>query len=289
MINVVIQMASKLKAILYTILVLVILTFIGFLGYYYGFLTFIYKVMMPEAFSKFNIILLSIIFGIAAFFSPCSFTVMPAYISHHLQGPDEYKGLKALRLGLLAALGVILVTIIIGLIIALLGAAAPFAKDPRQDIPAILAVRAVAGLIIAFLGVLTLTGKSFNLPFIQNFISKTGFSKSMFWYGVFYNGAAIGCTGPILLGLILYALTSGSFASALLAFIVFALTMGLLMVLLTLIISKFKTLVAQKLVGALPVIKYIAAIVMIIVGLGIFILTLEGNKIFVDIFFPFLK
>ena len=280
---------NRLRSIFYAVMLLAILIFIAFLGYYFGFLGFISNVMMPETFSKFGIVLLSAMFGLAAFFSPCSFTVMPAYISHHLQSTTEKTGRNALKLGILAALGVMSITLIVGIMIALLGSAVPFAKDPREDIAPILAIRIIAGFIIAFLGVLTLSGRSFNIPFIQNFISESGFGKSIFWYGVFYNGAAIGCTGPLLLGLILYAFASGSFMSALLAFIVFASTMGLLMIIFTVLIVKFKDLAAERLVVVLPIIKNIAAAVMIFVGLSIALLTLEGNRIFVDIFFPFLK
>lgn len=262
---------------------------LGFLGYYFGFLGFIYNIALPEAFSKFNIILLSVILAIAAFFSPCSFTVMPAYISYYLQGPKVERWQKVVKFGFSAALGVILVNVVIGLVIALLGATTPFAKDPREDIPIILIIRVLVGILIAVLGFLTLTAKGIRIPFIQNFINRKKFGKGIFWYGVFYNGAAIGCTGPILLSLMLYAFVSGAFSTAFFAFLVFALTMGLLMITFTLLIAVFKETLIKKVSGALPRIEKFAGIVMIIVGLMISILTLEGNKIFVDLFFRYLR
>lgn len=214
--------------------ILIVLTLIGFAGYYFGFLGFVYHIMMPEVLSNYPLIVLSVIFGIAAFFSPCSFTVLPAYVSHYLTRDDKERSVvKGIYFGLIAALGVLTVNVIIGLMIAAFGSTAPFAKDPRQDIPLILGIRVVAGFIIAYSGLMTVQGKGFEVPGLQNLIGRVSLRKSIFLYGMLYNGAAIGCTGPILLGLMVYALTSGSFASALTAFVIFALTMGVLMIVLT--------------------------------------------------------
>lgn len=279
------------KLVLYTLLILGALLTLGFLGYYFGFLGAIYKVMMPQAFSKFNIVVLSLIFGLAAFFSPCAFTMLPAYVANYLSKEEAEKPQlgKLLKLGALAALGIILVNMVIGLAIALLGSATPFSKDPRTDILLILGIRTAAGFFIAILGVMTLMHKSFNISFIQNFLAKKNLSKSLFWYGVLYNAAALGCTGPILLGLMLYAYASGSFSTAFASFTVFSLTMGSLMVAVTVLTGLFKSVMMKKMVQATPIITRIAGIIMIIVGLTIAFLTLEGNNVFVRIFFPFLR
>lgn len=287
-----VQSAPARTGIIYFIAALIILSVVGFLGYYFGFLGFIYKVMMPEALGAFPLVVLAMIFGTAAFFSPCTFTVLPAYVSHHLTGGAQEPRrsvAKGLYFGLVAAAGVIVVDVVVGLVIASLGAAAPFAKDPRQDIPIILGVRVVAGLLIAIMGVLAIKGTTFHVPVVERLLGKLSFKKSVFFYGVLYNGAALGCTGPILLGLMLYAFSTGSFTGAFLAFLVFALTMGLLMIVLTTAIGAFTAAFAKKLMPLTHVIKKFAGVVMIVVGLSIAVLTLEGNQIFVKIFFPFLK
>lgn len=287
----------KAISIFYFVLTLAILTLIGFVGYYFGFLGFIHNVMMPEAFGNFPLVGLSILFGAAAFFSPCSFTVLPAYVSHYLIRDNKTEVLtnrsgnivKGLHFGFIAAMGVLTINLIIGFIIAVLGNTAPFAKDPRQDIPLILAIRTAAGLVIAYLGAMTVLGKPFHIPFIENVIGRLSFKKSIFLYGMLYNGAAIGCTGPILLGLILYALSSGSFMNTFTAFLVFALTMGILMITLTVLIAIFEDTVVRKIVPLAPTIQKVAGYVMIFVGVGIAVLTIEGNRLFVKLFFPFLK
>lgn len=271
------------------VIALLAIAALGFVGYQTGFLGAVYGVLMPEAFSRFNIVVLSIVLGIAAFFSPCALTIMPAFISHQLAGIQTSKRLyESAKMGLFAAAGIVAVNLVLGAVIGLLGSAAPFAKDPRQDIPLILGVRIAAGLFIAAMGLMLLVGKSFPISFLHGFSHSKQFSKSFFGYGVLYNAAAVGCTGPILLSLMAYALASASLETALLAFSVFSLTMGVLMVGLTLVVGAFKYSLTP-LTQATPLVKKTAAIVMIVVGLGIAFLTLEGNKLFVKLFFPYLQ
>ena len=78
-------METENKKLLFnTLVVFVAIVLIGFLGYYFGFLGTVYNIMMPERLGAFPLIMLSIIFGIAAFFSPCAFTVLPGYVAHFL-------------------------------------------------------------------------------------------------------------------------------------------------------------------------------------------------------------
>ncbi len=64
-----------------------------------------------------------------------------------------------------------------------------------------------------------------------------GPAASLYLYGLGYNAAGMGCTGPILAGLIVVALASGGLASALGAFLVFAVTMGALMLVVSLLVA----------------------------------------------------
>ncbi|MBI4170973.1 MAG: hypothetical protein HY514_04710 [Candidatus Aenigmarchaeota archaeon] len=277
-----------MRNIAYFILTLLFVVFIGLIGYYFGFLGFIYNIALPNVLSQYNLIILSVIFGIAAFFSPCAFTVLPSYVSYYAsQNRKKERRNKSLYLGLMAAAGIVTVNMILGIIIGILGNVAPFVPDPRQDIPAILVVRIVSGFLIAALGIVYLTGRTFHFPFLQG-VQKKSFSKSMYAYGVVYNGAAIGCTGPILLGLMLYALSFGSFTAAITAFLVFSLTMGILMVTITLLTDSLRKRLVTKIAENYKLIKMVAAVVMIISGFSIALLTLEGNRIFVSIFFPHL-
>ena len=59
-----------------------------------------------------------------------------------------------------------------------------------------------------------------------------GPAASLYLYGLGYNAAGMGCTAPILVGLIVVAL-----ASALGAFFMFAVTMGALMLVVSLLVA----------------------------------------------------
>jgi len=156
------------KYVWYAVFAIIAITLVGYLGYFFGFLGFINNIALKDAFSQFNIITLAIILGVAAFFSPCAFTVLPAYVSHYLADDKKLTFRKSLYFGILAALGIIAVNLAVGLVISLLGSTAPFHKDPRDDIPIVLGIRIVAGFLIAALGVMTLLGKTIKIPFLSS-------------------------------------------------------------------------------------------------------------------------
>ena len=270
---------------------------LGWLGYRLGFWRFVTSIAMRQAFGNYNLFVLSAGAGVAAFFSPCVFPLLPSYVTYDL-GLQEGRGnrlARSLALGVAAALGVIAVNVAIGAVIAALGQATPFQPDPRKDPAAILIIRTLAGVAIAGLGVLTLTGRSLAAGLLARMIptppamSRRGF-RNMFFYGFFYNAAGIGCTGPILLSIILFALTAGSAAAALGAFLAFSLTMGTLMVGVTVLAGLSQALLVQRLRLATPALHRLGGMVMILVGgyTAISLATGAGREIFVRLFLPFL-
>lgn len=264
-------------------------------GYLLGFRGFIYGVAIPQAFGSLNIVAVAAIAGAAAFFSPCVFPLLPAYASYYLMGTDRGRaGLRrSLYLGAIAALGVIAVNLVIGVAIAVLAEAAPFQPDPRQDPPAILAVRFGAGLVIALMGIRALLGHTSGTRLSSILVRATGGAKSargapgFLLYGLTYNAAGIGCTGPILLSLMLYALVTGQ---ALAAFSTFALTMGTLMVATTVLVGLAQTRLVGRLRGATHAVQRGGAVMLTTVGLyTMLILSFgPGRELFVRIFLPFL-
>lgn len=268
---------------------------LGVAGYYFGFLGFVYEVMMPNAFGRFDLYTLAVITGIAAFFSPCAFPLLPGYVAYHLTAGREPRGSfgRASYMGGLAALGLTSVNLAVGLVVAAFGAAV-FQPDPRLDHPAILAARVTAGLTVMILGAATVAHHSFNLGSFLS--SKLGRSqpgknenpaKGAFAYGLLYNGVGIGCTGPIMLSLVLYALTIGSFWTALTGFFVFAATMAVLMFGVTLIVGLSRGALLSRLKASTRAINKIGGVVMM--AAGMFIVVLTGNELFTRIFFPFLQ
>ncbi len=234
--------------------------------------------------------------GAGGFFSPCVFPLLPGYVTYdlglHAEGGRRLP--RALALGTAAALGVIAVNIVLGTVIALLGQATPFQADPRRDEPVILLIRTLAGVAIAALGVLTLTGRSLAAGLLARVLpaptATPGGFRGMFLYGFFYNAAGIGCTGPILLSLTLFALTAGSAARALGAFAVFSLTMGALMVGITLLAGFSQSVLTRRLRVATPLLHRLGGVVMILVRgyTAVSLATGPGRALFVRLFLPFL-
>lgn len=267
-------------------------------GYFLGFLGTVNSILMPGNFQAFGLVTLALAIGTAAFFSPCAFPLLPAYAAYAIEAQQGSRGLaRSLKLGLVAGAGLSVVVLAVGMLIALLGAAAPFQPDPRQDPWWLLGVRVAAGLAIAAFGLLTLTRRTGVLsrffhaiqrPQRQTLGSAKGPARGMFLFGLAYSGAGIGCTGPLLLALMLYAFAFADPALALLGFAVFAATMAGLMVLVTGLVGLARSGTLQRLRAATPSIQRIGGAVTLAVGAWTVLSVTVATELFVRFFFPFL-
>lgn len=279
----------------YILLAVVLATILGTLGYALGFLGFVYGIMVPNAFARFDLLAVAVIAGLAAFFSPCAFPVIPSYMSYYLSVEESSRkhGIrKAIYLGAMAALGLTIVNMGVGIIVGALGQAS-FQPDPRLDPLPLLGVRVAAGMAIAILGLMKLADYSLNIPFlssmlggVQSFSGDVKPARSVFLYGVTYNMVGVGCTGPILLSLVLYALVVGSYLATAVAFLAFSMTMAVLMIFVTVLAGFSKNALIRRLGRITPTISKVGGLVMFAVG--VYTVTFTGNEFFVRSFFPFL-
>lgn len=270
---------------------------IGLAGYLVGFRGFVYGIAMPQAFGSLPLFTVAAISGVAAFFSPCVFPLLPGYVAYALTTQGHALGgrlPRSLYLGALAGLGIVTVNMALGGLIAAVGAATPLQPDPRQDDPIILLVRFGAGTVVTAVGVLTLTQHSLSAGLFSGLETaaaassrQQGLSARFFLYGLTYNAAGIGCTGPILLGLMLYAFAAGQ---ALVAFLTFSLTMVLLMVAVTALVGLAQRGLLERLRGAAHTIQQVGGGILIAVGVyTMLILSFgPGRDLFVRVFLPFL-
>lgn len=256
----------------YALLISVLLAVVV-LGYL-GFRTF---ATSPDL-TGFNLYAVAVIAGIASFFSPCAFPLLPSYFAFYQQAERDNRGRgRAIRLGLAASLGVITFDLGLGLVIALLGSGVAqglsiSGPDPSQFVRIF---RGGIGAILLILGVGQLLGWNLKPTFVDAFAYRTrpereGKRKpavNLFLYGFGYNAAGMGCTGPILAGLMIYALSSGGFATALAAFVVFALTMGGLMLIVSGLVAASEQTLISRLKAASPKIKSTSSVLLILVGL----------------------
>ncbi|MBT4512876.1 MAG: hypothetical protein HOC20_11795 [Chloroflexi bacterium] len=263
---------------------------------YFGFRTF---VTTPDL-TIFNLYTVAVIAGVASFFSPCAFPLLPGYFSFYHQADRDEQDTstnlsKAIRLGLAASFGVITFDLVLGLIIALLGSGVAQGLSISGPNPSqfIRVFRGGVGAVLLLLGVGQLLGWNLKPTFINAFAYRTqpereGKRKpavNLFFYGLGYNAAGMGCTGPILAGLIIFALSSGGFTTALAAFGVFALTMGGLMLVISGLVAASKQTLITRLKAATPKIKTTTSLLLILVG-GFNITTAINLDIFLNLLFP---
>ncbi|MCK5772687.1 MAG: redoxin domain-containing protein, partial [Thermoplasmata archaeon] len=72
--------------------------------------------------SLFAIGALAAVFGAITFFSPCSFPLLPGYISYYISGDIDGKKRNPMKAGIFAALGLVVFFSIVGIMVALFGA-----------------------------------------------------------------------------------------------------------------------------------------------------------------------
>jgi cytochrome c-type biogenesis protein len=231
--------------------------------------------------TEFNLYILAIMAGVASFFSPCAFPLLPSYFSFYHQADSDENGTskgvrKTLRLGLAASFGVITFALVLGLMIALLGAGLAqglsiSGPEPSQFVRIF---RGGVGVVLLILGVGQLLGWNLKPVFADAFAYRTrpereGKKKpaaNLFLYGLGYNAAGMGCTAPILAGLMIFALSSGGFITALGAFGVFSLTMGGLMLLVSGLVAASRQTLITRLKAVAPKITRTASVLLILVG-----------------------
>jgi cytochrome c-type biogenesis protein len=261
----------------------------------YGVFVFFIKSFSPTA-GTLSLLIFAVIAGVATFFSPCSFPLMPGYLTRHLQvmNRDSDKARRSVvSNGLAAAGGVFLFDLILGLAIVLIGSSFAGSLGISGSSPNLYVriFRGTVGAFLVLLGILNLKGTGIfhndSLTSIGKRLMKNGAlkpSREMFAYGFAYVSVGIGCAGPILSGLPLFALSFGGAVEASAAFLLFAITMAGLMIGVSLLVAVSpSTLTGLKNNG--PRIKKIASFAQVAVGIFL-AFAAYYNSLFVQLLFP---
>ena len=236
--------------------------------------------------------------GVMVFFSPCSFPMLPGYMSFYLANKkqrtgkfDETAARETLPDGLAAAAGLTGVLLLIGILLI------PFISIIGGFIPLL---ELVIGIMIAGLGIMMVMeydsepivrpfrnlmstiGSSPPVTFAKNGIEKMiqrywskdftfsgnsdGTRIGLFWYGVAYGSAAAGCVAPVVIGLLTASIGKG-IITGLFVFLIFSFTAGILMVAFTMLVAASESTIVDKLKASTRQIEMAGGIIMIIVGL----------------------
>ncbi|KXB03709.1 hypothetical protein AKJ45_00850 [candidate division MSBL1 archaeon SCGC-AAA261F19] len=211
--------------------------------------------------------LLSLAFsaGVVAFVNPCSFALLPAYLSYFLgKGEEDLESTSALRgilrgakCGILATLGFAAVFGSIGILISFAG------SRVRPFLPQILLIVAP---ILVILGVLWLFDKS-DL-YLSKLSGRIELSRSSFFlFAAAYALSSLACVFPVFLMIVFTALSTGGFFSGLSVFLVYTLGMGLMIMLVTISVAFSKEFLIRSFRGAMKYVRRIAGFILIVAGI----------------------
>jgi cytochrome c-type biogenesis protein len=227
--------------------------------------------------------------GVASFFSPCSFPLLPGYIGYYL-GIEKQRGdlgtktlRKALPGGFASAMGILFIYIVVGTILVLIG------SNADLDISVL---APIIGVILIVLGALMLTNIQyyFILNPIKNFFSKLSFKKKkedtgtttqeslgkkslggLFVFGIGYGAAAAGCTLPIFGVIVISALLANNILEGIMLLLLYGLGAAIFMIITTVLVSSSEDTILNKLKVSTDKIKKISGILMIVGGIGVII------------------
>ncbi len=236
--------------------------------------------------------------GVMVFFSPCSFPMLPGYMSFYLSSKkqrtgkfDEQTARETLPDGLAAAAGLMGILLLIGILLI------PFISIIGGFIPVL---ELVVGILILSMGIVMVMEYDSNMivrPF-RNLMAtiagsqpmimvKSGIESSiraitgkefsfsdnadgtrtgLFWYGVAYGSAATGCVAPVVVGLLTASIGRG-LLTGMFVFVIFSATAGALMVAFTMVVAASESTIVDKLKASTRQIEMGGGVVMVIVGL----------------------
>lgn len=196
--------------------------------------------------------------GIFSLVSPCGYALLPGYMSYYL-GSGRSIG-RAISGGLICTVGLVTVFSVIGVAASSLGALLP-QLIPLLDL--------VAGAILILMGVTIL--KEVQLPYLSLpvGVSKRRGPIGLYIFGVAYGLAAVGCSAPIFLSVLFYAMARG-LASGTLTFVTYALGMGLPLIVTSILMAEAKEFLIGRITDAAPRLHKLSGVLLITVGVYLF-------------------
>jgi cytochrome c-type biogenesis protein len=251
----------------------------------------------PILVQQMSMIIVAILAGVASFFSPCAFPMLPGYMAYFLGLQTSFKEKskrnmykRAVFGGIAGGIGIISIYIIIGVIIIAFGSAV------ASYIPLL---GPIVGVILIILGILMFTNIQYTAlvrPFQilaskfrrkkkddekevkatnegeEDDVEQKGYYIKLFRYGVGYGAAASACVAPLFIVLVTTASAAsitGTFLDGLIVLLLFAFVVIGLMTTITVALTIFGQKATQKLSKYTEVIKKVSAIVLIIVGIAL--------------------
>ncbi len=261
-----------------------------------------------------GLIAFAFIAGLAAFFSPCSFPLLPGYITYYFkvgadarvkreaaaakEGDHPVKGgepsgptrgqqvMTGLKLGTVSGLGIVLVYFVLGVIVI---GALTLGVTALGD--AIAYFKPIVGSILVIMGILTLLDITINTGYItapfrwikgkvrpNKGPKKPTFDcTGLFLYGVGYGSASASCSAPIFIALAFAAVSTGRPGDAVVTFVVFLFSLWLLMAVVSVALTVSEEKVKTGMMKHYIWIKRVTGVVFVIAGSYLIYLFLEAE------------
>ncbi len=202
--------------------------------------------------------------GLASFFSPCAFPMLPGYMAYYFgigkEEDNRYK--KAAIGGISAGMGIIVIYLTVGIFLFYLGMAA-LKFVPKIGI--------MVGILLIIFGVLMFTPIQYDRLFspfksIGEGKKEGSFTLKLFLYGIGYGAAAAGCTAPLFFGVVFGSIMAGSLTEGMISLVIYSGVAGGLMLLVTVGMAAAETKMIEFLKRNTERIKTGSALILIIVG-----------------------
>lgn len=193
--------------------------------------------------------------GVFSLLSPCGYALLPGYLAYFLGSRLDVR--RAIFGGLVCTLGLISIFSLIGLSASSLGALLP------QLIPLL---TLIAGIVMILMGVITLMNLGvLHISLPLGFIGRGGLT-GLYLFGLSYGLAAVGCSAPIFLSLLFYAMSRG-LINGVMMFLAYSVGVGLPLIVTGILMARVKELMIEKIGYATPLIQRSSGIFLIIAGI----------------------
>jgi cytochrome c biogenesis protein CcdA len=203
--------------------------------------------------------------GVLSMLAPCSFAMLPSYISYYLNrdagGESVVRGVGN---GILATLGSGAVRGSIG-VLAIVG---------MQGITGSMYYFSLAvGVLLVVMGALMLAGRDLSIP-VPVTIRKRKGPMGVFIFGALYSLASFGCTAAVFIGMVLVASAQG-FGIALASVAIYVAGIGTLLIPMTVAVSTSRTIMLDRLKAFMPRVRLISGAVLVAMGIYLVLYNLK--------------
>jgi cytochrome c-type biogenesis protein len=210
----------------------------------------------------FALIIPSFIAGVLTFLAPCTFPLVPVYLSIITGGVSEKVGKRRLVLnGLFFVLGFTLVFTAFGTLVGFFGSAL---------VPYRIWLSRIGGIFVILFGIFLLGSGRFNLDFLMKdrhlkppAIFKPGSKLNSLVVGLAFGFGWTPCVGPILGSILLLASTSSTVFQGTLLLLVFSLGMAVPFMLIALGVGSIE----KRLTPYLGIISKVSGVFLVLLGI----------------------